>query len=245
VSSNLTRAVALFSPTQEKPMRRFVLSMLVPALAAAPLAAQTFEGVVTVNMPIAGGALGPAKYHVKGTKIAIITTTDASMGPMFGGKEVRNVIDNTSHTMTMLIPMEMAGMKGVKMVIDMNKAAANAKPVEVKSLGTTETIAGYKCENFSSTEGKNVTTMCISSQLGTFAMPGSMGGRGNASASWVTALASHPGFPLRVTGPDGKLMFEAVSVEKTSVPDSMFVIPEGYNDMSGMVGRMGGRGGGR
>ena len=225
-------------------MRRSTLLYLLPVLAAAPLAAQAFEGTVMMRMPVGGTALTDAKYMIKGDKIAAIMTMGPGAGPM-AGKEMRMITDRTAMTMTMLIPIEMAGMKGMKQVIDLKKAAAahTKTPVEAKALGTSDVVAGYKCDNFEITDGKRVSTLCITRELGTFIYPsGGMMGRGGGDApAWVTAMRDHPGFPLRVSDHDGKVIMEVTGVKKGNVPSDTFEIPEGYSDMGGM---MGGRGGG-
>ena len=219
-------------------MRRSALLSLLPLLAAAPIAAQQFEGTVLVKT----AATGEAKYLVKGDKMVIVMQADPSLGALMAGKEMRMIIDRTSMVTTILIPIEMGPMKGIKTVIDMKKEAANLKPVEVKMLGTTQMLAGYRCEDMSITEGKNVTLMCMTTQLGTFVYPQGGMGRGGSGPGWVAALAAHPGFPLKVTGGDGKLHFEVTSVLPGRISSDEFIIPEGYQDMSHGIGP-GGRGG--
>jgi len=139
----------------------------------------------------------------------------------------------------------------VKQVIDLNQAAARADtttPV-VKALGTSQTIAGHKCNDFEITSTKEVTRVCLSTDMGTFTFPtmgGGFGGRGRGGASspsWTHLLASHPGYPLKAWTPEGKVTFEVTKIEKGSVPAAMFEIPEGYMDLGGMMGGRG-RGGG-
>lgn len=222
-------------------MRHSTLLSLLPILAAAPLAAQTFEGVVMVKMPTAGPAAGDAKYMIKGDKMVTVMTMGANSGPM-AGKEMRMITDRTTAKSTMLIPMEMGGMKGMKMEIDLKAEAAKAGHTsEITALGTSETIAGYKCDNIAIKDGKSTTTVCMSSQLGTFAFPS--GGMSGGAPGWVSAMSSHPGFPLRVTGTDGKVILEVTAVHPGKVAAEEFVIPDGYTSMPGMGGRRGGGGG--
>lgn len=203
-------------------------------LAAASLGGQTFEGTVVAKMPMFG--TGDLTYRIKGDKSA----TTMSMG----GMEARLITDQTAGTTTMLIPMAMGNSKGMKMVIDMKKEAAkmNGKPAVIKPLGTSETIAGYKCENIEITSDQSVTVACISRQLGGFSFTGGgiMGRGGNGTPSWASVLGGRPGFPLRVTGSDGKLIFEVTSVHPGSISADVFAIPEGYGDMSNFGGRRGG-----
>lgn len=221
-------------------MRRSALLSLLPLLAAAPLASQAFEGVVMIKMPTAGPAAGEARYMIKGNKMVTVMTMGGNSGPM-AGKEMRMITDRAAMKSTMLIPMEMAGMKGMKMEIDLNAQAAKAgHAAEITSLGTSDVIAGYKCENIAIKDGKNTTTVCMSTQLGTFAFPSSGMGGGGGAPGWATALSSHGGFPLRVTGTDGKVVLEVTHVKPGPVSAEEFVIPDGYTSMPGMGGRGGG-----
>jgi hypothetical protein len=240
---------------------RFVKLLLPMAVLAAPLAAQGFEGTVSMNIPAADGSINSMKYLVKGDQAAVIMTAGASMGPM-AGAEIRMIIDVKAGKTTMLIPLSgdmaaqfgaMGGgnMKGIKQVIDLNQAAARVDTTtfEVHALGTSQTIAGHKCNDFEIASAKEVTRVCLSTDMGTFTFPtmgGGAGGRGRGAASspaWTHLLASHPGYPLKAWTPDGKVTFEVTKIEKGTVDPSMFEIPEGYMDMGGMFGGRG-RGGG-
>lgn len=236
--------------------------LLLPLAALAmPLAAQGFEGTVSMNIPAAAGSMSDMQYFVKGDQLAMTAKLGANAGPM-AGAEIRMIMDIKGAKMTMLIPLTgaMAGqfgamgggdMKGIKQVTDLNqigdpKAGANA---EVKALGTTEVIAGHKCEDFQITDEKSVTMMCLTKDMGSFAFAsGGMGGRrgGAGSPAWANFFRSHPGFPLKVWDKDGKITLEVTKIEKGSVPASMFEVPDGYMDMGAMFGgRGGGRGGGQ
>lgn len=237
---------------------RFVKLLLPVAALAAPLAAQGFEGTVTMNIPASAGSVTTVKYLTKGDQVAVLMTGGPNMGPM-AGAEIRMIIDAKAGKTTMLIPLtaEMAtamgggNMKGIKQVVDLNQVTARAdtSSVEVKALGTSQIIAGHKCNDFEITSKKEVTMVCLSTDMGTFTFPntgGGPGGRGrpaSSSPSWTRLLASHPGYPLKAWTPDGKVTFEVTKIEKGSVPASMFEIPEGYMDLGGMMGGRG-RGGG-
>ncbi len=223
-------------------MRRTMLMCVLPVLAALPLAAQSFEGTISMEMPAAGNAMGAITYVIKGDRLAMVMTMGQGSGPM-AGKEVRMITDQGSGKMTILIPMEMGGSKGMKMVVDMKKAVADrdASDAEIRALGTHEVIAGYKCDDYEiSDKGKPAVQMCATHDLGTFSYPsgGPMGGKAPA---WSRVLAEKGGFfPLKISDEKGKTLMVMTSIKRGSVPSDAFDIPEGYNDMSGM---MGGRGG--
>ena len=241
---------------------RFVKLLLPMAVLAAPLAAQGFEGTVSMNIPAADGSLSTVKYLTKGDQVAVLMTAGASMGPM-AGAEMRMIIDVKGGKTTVLIPLtaDMAtqfgamgggNMKGIKQVVDLNQVVGRVDTTtpEIKALGTSQTIAGHKCNDFEVTARQEVTRVCLSTDFGSFTFPasgGGFGGRGRGGSGvpgWTQMLRSHPGYPLKAWTPshDGKVIFEVTKIEKGSVPASMFEIPEGFMDLGGMMGR--GRGGG-
>ncbi len=230
--------------------------VLIPLAAAAPLAAQ-FEG--TINMTVSNANANTGDMHMKimfkGDKQVTAVTMPATAGPM-AGMEMRAIMDTKTLTVTNLIPLPpgMAAMtgnpdaKGMKMVMDLSKATEGAptdKAVQIKKLGTTKKIAGVDCEDyeFSGDNGKPMKA-CITSSLGRFVFPqmGGMGrGRGSGPPAWAKAFGDRPAFPLKVWSDDGSVAMEVTSVERGSVPASVFEIPDGYVDMSGVMrGRSGG-----
>jgi len=190
-------------------------------------------------------------YYLKGQQMALEMAAPA--GNPMAGQTIRMVYDAPTNKMTMLVPMspEMAGrmggmgnnMKGIKMVFDMNKIMADSATADAttKPLGTSETIAGYSCDDFAVTSKNETTTVCVTHALGKFVYPTSGMGQGRTTPPAWTELFGKNGFPLKVTMPDKQGSMVVTSVEKGAVPDSVFAIPGDYMDMSGM---MGGRGGG-
>jgi hypothetical protein len=165
--------------------------------------------------------------------------------------------------MTTLMPMPAqmanampgaANAKGLKFTISLDqvnrmnpgqRGQGQPEKVNIKALGTTEKIAGYACDDYEITNARGEAwRMCASSTLGTFVFPGMSGpmGRGSSGApDWARALGNKPMFPLKVWTPgDNKVSFEVTAIERIAVPDSTFVVPDGYMDMSAF-GR--GRGG--
>ncbi len=236
-------------------MRRCLALLLVSTLAAGPAAAQQFEG--TVHMKVtdmsAGSGTGDMNitYYLKDGQMAMALVMPA--GNPMAGQTMRMVYDQNANRMTMLIPMsaELAGrmggmgngMKGLKMVIDMDKVMADSATADatVKKLGTSETIAGYSCDDFAVTSKDETTMVCVTQALGKFVYPSSGFGRSRTVPPAWTEVFGKRGFPLKVTMPNKKGTMEVTSVAKGAVPDSVFAIPSDYMDMSGM---MGGRGGG-
>jgi hypothetical protein len=225
-------------------MRRSVLLGFALAAAAAPVSAQGFEGTVMIK----GDASDPntmlnQKWSIKGSQMAITGTLNpASANGMTG--EIKILVDWATKKSTTLIPIapEMAArfggmggadMKGIKMVADIPAAQSGGAAAAMKKLGTSQTIAGFKCDDYEETGASPAHQMCISTELGKFTMPGAGGGRGRAGGgapSWAGAIGD-AGFPLKVWTPGGKVDFEVTSVEKGSVAASVFEVPAGYVDM--------------
>jgi hypothetical protein len=116
---------------------------------------------------------------------------------------------------------------------------------EVKPTGKTETIAGYSCEHtlITGDDGKTYD-VCVAHGLGGFmlASAGTVGmarggrGGGGAADAWVRMLGNDA-FPLKVQAVGGKVELEVTGIEKKSLDDALFKLPEGYMNMSGMMGR--------
>jgi hypothetical protein len=225
------------------------------------LAAQ-FEGTVTMKMSTTAGS-GNAdmnmKIAVKGDRTATIMSLPSTAGPM-AGMEVRSIYDPKANTMTMLMPMAaamanipgMANAKGMKTVVDLSKTpqgpsgAGGQANVDVKKLGTSQTVLGMSCDDYEVTSnGGSPTRMCVTSALGRFTLPQMSGGIGRSASpppAWARAFGNKPMFPLKVWSPEGKMAMEVTAIDKGSVPESMFTIPDGYVDMAAMMGGMrGGR----
>ena len=238
-------------------MRRMLASVFLSLAAAAPLAAQGFEG--TVNMKMTGNGQNAEgmnmRVAIKGDQQVTIITLPANAGPM-AGQEVRAILDPKTQTVTTLMPMPpgmgaMAGMpdaKGMKMIVDLSKTRSDAatSKADIKKLGTTQKIAGLSCDDYQITDenGKGVKA-CITSSLGRFMLPdmsGGMGRRGGGGGqpAWAKAFGDRPAFPLKVVSDDGSTSMEVTSVDRAPVAASLFEIPDGYVDMSAMMrGRSG------
>jgi hypothetical protein len=232
-------------------MRRLLPALLL--LGSAPLAAQQWQGSIAMTMTSADqrGESIAMVMHRKGSMLANVMTMPASAGPM-AGQEMRMIIDESSRTLTMLTPM-MPGMmippamtggkpaKGMKMVsnlgddLDPNTAAkGSAKP-----LGTSQTIAGMKCEDYEVTTEGETMQMCLATGIGSFAFA-NLRGPGSASVpAWARGLQGK--FPLQIRDKAGKFAMNVTKITPGAPAASLFEVPEGYADMSAMMGGMGRR----
>ncbi|MBP9897852.1 MAG: DUF4412 domain-containing protein [Gemmatimonadales bacterium] len=225
--------------------------LLLPLALALPMGAQGFEGTMSMRVGAPDGTMMDVKYMIKGDKMGMTATAPASAGPL-AGSEVRMIIDQSAKTMTMMMPLP-AGMgngmlppdtKGLKMVNPIGSGTATEgsnTPVEYKKLGTSQTIAGLKCDDYEASADGQTTKICFAPNVGMFAYPnlgGGMNGRGRGAAApgWAKGLSTAPGFPLKVWSADGKVSMEVTAIDRTAVPLSAFEVPAGYVDLSAMMG---------
>jgi hypothetical protein len=213
----------------------FALAAAVAVAATAPPAAtaqSTFEGVVTFQM--GNGPLGPQtmRYSVKGKKLRMDISAQ--------GMDFYELYDAATQTQDMVIPMRrMYTERKVDAAAVVDSTVGKGK---VEWTGKKETIAGHECEHATVT-GQDGTTadLCLAKDLGSFVPMGGGPGRGGRADVGLGARFSRligNTFPLKVVE-DGKLQMEVTKIEKKSLDDSLFKVPDGYQKM-GMFGRGGG-----
>jgi hypothetical protein len=209
--------------------------ILLPAvlLTAAPLAAQGFTGVITMrgNDP-SSGTMVESKVYIDGDRSVIVAKMPE--GPM-AGQEMRAVNNPAAGRTTMFITMQgMPGMKGMKMVIPHQDGAAEGSTnISAKSLGTSQTIAGMRCDDYEVTVDGEKMNMCVTEALGRFQMS-AMGAGGRGQAQWTRAFNNRNVFPLKMSTQAGVAM-EVISIERGAVDASLFdENTPGYMNAPGM-----------
>lgn len=128
----------------------------------------------------------------------------------------------------------------------LSSAAAVAKDpsTSFRDTGVKETILGYDCEKYEVTTSKGTTDIWATDQLGMFgglSMGGAPGRHSQAPQAWESIIKGSGFFPLRVTSNEGgkeKFRLEVTSVDKTSLPDSLFQPPDGWKkfDLGSIMG---------
>jgi Domain of unknown function (DUF4412) len=119
---------------------------------------------------------------------------------------------------------------------------ATRPPQSLQDTGVKETILGYECTKYTSTGADGTTEIWVPDQLGTFVglFHGGPGGRSQAPAEWESALKGGNFFPMRVVSNSsrGTFKLEVTAVNKTSLPDSLFSPPDGWQkcDLGSMMG---------
>lgn len=207
--------------------RAFAVASLV--CAPAPLLAQArFEGVITARMmSMQNGA--DVIYSLKGDQFRM---------DMSGRGMAMYTLHDASKSSTLMV------MPAQRMYMEMSQMAADApgehKMPDMKWTGKTETVAGHECEHLLITGDDGQYDVCAVKGMGTFMATSSpMGGRGGAAQEAWQKLGRDV-FPLKVQKVGGGVTFEVTSIQKKSLDDALFKVPDGFQkmDMGGM-GRMG------
>ncbi len=228
-------------------MNKLTLLVVTLSLPAAALAAP-FEGKVDFALTSGRGQPQRMTYQLKGDKLRMELPTPQGKGTM--------LVDPAKKEMLMLMDEQRMYMVMAMPDVQAQAAEAASGDAQLEKTGQKEKIAGYEAEKYIVTHEGMKTELWLAEGLGTFMFGGGnpmMGGRGGRGAGpamqgWERALAGKELFPLRVIsrGKDGKETFklEATSVQKQSLPDSLFTVPADYQkfDMGMMRGMMPGVG---
>lgn len=219
--------------------------LAIAALAApAVLGAASFEGQVRMKISDARGRSHEMEQRIKGDRVRTEMNTRK-------GETMAVIMDLPKREMIMLMPEQHMYM--VHALPDpMAAAGADDADFSFEKTGETEKILGYTCTKYLAKSKDATTDVWVTEELGRFAGfgngPGPMGmGRRAAAprAAWEKALAGKDFFPLRVVSHDAKgkenFRLEALSVDKSPQPDSLFVPPADFRkfDMGGMMQGLG------
>jgi Domain of unknown function (DUF4412) len=205
--------------TAARMLALFAIAFFVAGTSSA-VRSQTFDGVVEFTVTSEEGTM-PMTYMEKGNNVRI----EMEGRPGMKAAILINVKDKKA---TML----MEKMK-MYMPIPEPKASETSGPKpEITKTGKTQEILGYKCEQVIIKYGERQTEVWITKDLGPFAMF-QMGPPGKASREeeWQKVIGKEGGFPLKaVTTLGDKKVNEmtATKVEKKSLDNALFQIPEGY-----------------
>jgi hypothetical protein len=214
-------------------------------LFATPVAAQEFRGTLNMRMSDpTSGQLVDTRLHLGAGKQAMVMTTPS--GPL-AGTEVRLVINPGANRVTMLMATAMAGTmspgaKGFKVVTDMTQGGSapsgNATPPTARALGTNQTIAGMRCEDYEVTMEGQQFQMCMTEALGRYSLPDMTSSNGGPSRpGWLSAFGNRNVFPLKLITGENKVSMEVVSVDRRPPAAALFdENPEGFVTPPGMPG---------
>lgn len=200
--------------------------LLLSVGAAGPLAAQSFEGVITVRTAISmpNGQPSPEiEYMTRAGKLRInVRSPMGSMGIIAAPAEQKMYLLMDAQSMYAEQPLDLSGAG--------NSATTAPK---ITRTGRKETIAGYECEHLLVAGDPGDTDICVTKGLGPYVTP-SIGAR---LPAWQRALASEGAFPLKVTNPAGVVQLEVTKIEKRKLSPAQFEVPDNYSKVAMPAGR--------
>lgn len=225
-------------------MNKTLASFLVSALLLPAAALATdFEGTMTIKMSQSGAAgkgAGAEQQLNCSLKGGLTRTEIGAQGQGFGV-----IMDSAKHQMTILMTQQHMYM--VRAMPTPTAAAAGsgtdrASGPALEKTGVTEKILGYDCTKYVMNDKDRSTELWLTGDIGQFMGFGSgapMGGRGGpAPQGWEELVQGKEFFPMRVISTKGGKevsRFEVTAVEKKSLPDDLFTVPAGWQDMGAMM----------
>lgn len=197
--------------------------------------AQNFEGIIHYQFDkMEQRNMGDIQYMIKNNQIRM----EFGMGTQSGAM----LYDPTETKMTFIMD-KMKSYMSMDMGDMSQKSSYDSKweESEIDKTGQTKQVAGHPCEiwKISNDKGDNLT-MCMADDLGTFMTPGNPMARKQAP-DWAKEIIAEGFMPLEVieeSGGSETVQMQATKIEKKSLSDNLFEIPEGYRDMSGMMKQM-------
>jgi len=208
-------------------MKKLILMAVATLALQAQAWAAPFEGVATYKL-LSGKDKSPKEmtFSIKGDKFRTDVAEKGRKGSM--------IMDMKSKKMIILMPDEK---KYMEMSLDGKMGQGKAKNAgKLVKTGKTETIAGYKAEEWAYEGGKDKLSIWGTKDLGGWTPMNSPEGGKGPQFDIPAELKDGSFFMLRVSGDKGGM--EATKVEKKSLEASLFEVPSGYAkmDMGGMMG---------
>jgi hypothetical protein len=187
------------------------------------LAAQGFEGAITIRMPGRQGAPPQEmEYLSRGGNVRVNVNSPAGSMSILGLQaESKTYMLMEAQRMYMEVPPE-----------SVSAALSKADEPKVTKTGRKETIAGESCEHImietNGANGPSKTDVCMAYGVGPFVNP--MANMARMTA-WQRQLIKEGGFPLRVTLGDGSVPIEVTKIEKKRLSENLFRIPADFSKM--------------
>ncbi len=223
-------------------LRLFAVATL---LTASISHAASFEGKVTLAMNMGKGQSQVLDYSIKNNAIRIDINAQ--------GQAFATIMDLQKMEMLMLMPAQkMYMVMPIKDKVEKAMDESLAKEPNIEKTGRTETILGYKCDEYVSKDRDTTTEIWVAEGLGSFMGLGSsgggmgdmFGGKKKAAPGWEEKFKGKPGFPLRVISRDAKsketFKMEATKIEPGTLSPTLFQAPAGWQkfqmpNMGGML----------
>jgi hypothetical protein len=220
-------------------LSRHVSLVLTSLAALSPsLFAQTpFEGVVTMQVTMPGTAPLENVMSVKGTR----GRSDMTMN----GMQAYTIMDFDKGSVFVVLPAQRMYMNASEAATKTLADTGAVPDVSFKPTGKKGTFAGVSCDYYLiQFQAEMDADACIAKGLGTFFGLGGPGARGNSAAGTQKAMRQlakqfkDGAFVLKMDmrqNGQPRLTMEVTKLEKKRVDDSIFVLPEGFQDMSAMM----------
>ncbi len=217
-------------------LRIFAVGSLLAASFVPGLAAG-FEGKVSLAMTGGKGKTEVLDYSIKDSAVRMDINAE--------GHAMATIMDLQKLEMYMLMPeQQMYMVMPIKDKIEKAVDQVAEKDPNMQKTGRTDTILGYKCDEYVLKERDTTTEVWVTEGLGSFMGLGNGGGRGgpmggmfggkskSSAAGWEQKFKGKPFFPLRVISRDGKsreiYKMEVTKIEPGSLPASQFAPPAGW-----------------
>ena len=221
-----------------------LLHALLPACALllpCVVSAETFEGKVTmkISTPTMKDGSQDIDFSIKEGYMRIdMNSSRGSAAVITDFKNRKMLILMVAQKMFISRPIPQPGA--------VPPGAAGAYDPSTHSLentGMKETILGYECTKYVAKGPEETADIWVTDQLGTFAGLFHGGGPGQHAQppqAWEQAIMGKGFFPMKVVanGQHGTTTLEVTAVQKESLPDSLFAAPDGWRDLSAMMGGM-------
>lgn len=205
-------------------MKKMAAFALMVTLSSIAFASEPFQGTIKFTKTI-GPVTANYVYYVKGDKVRVeeIGENGEVQGIM--------IVDTKANTVKALSPER-------QMYIDVpNKRPARDTEVYVQKTGNTQEINGYKCNEVKvtgKTDGREVTFWCADDQFDFFMPMLETLNRKDKLAVYFMNVPDLDGF-FPMLGVEKKTdgmelsKLQVVDMNKTTLADNLFEIPEGYS----------------
>lgn len=207
-----------------------VLLLLSLLLGVHTTATAQFEGVIYYEIPgMDSQEMDELPYMIK----------DSNVRMEFGEGNEKGAMLFMPEESKMIILMD--AMEGY-MSMDLDEAYDNQDfdDTDFTRTDETKTIAGYSCEVWHIETEENIIEACMAKDLGAFMMPKNPVAERNMP-DWAKEIVAEGAMPLEVIERNGDtetLQMRATKIEEKSLASTLFEIPSGYSDMSGMMNQM-------
>lgn len=195
---------------------------LLAACGSRPLVAQSFEGIVSMNVTGDGG-VRQVSYMLKGGKLRFDV----------GGGTVSVVLDpHARHIMMIMNAQKMYTERDFDGGLAASVQQEAVKDTSVVRTGKMETVAGHSCEHVTLQDDDGAPVdACLTSELGGFRLPAASNPAAPRKESGWLAEVGARSFPLKVTK-GGKVIMVVTSIEKKALDPALFAAPAGFQEFT-------------